>query len=245
MRLEKHLKMDKKRLDTFLANENIGSRKDVKKRIQAGCVVVNDKVIRKSDFKVSSDDVILVDGVRIKPSGMVYYMLNKPKDVVSANIDNLHPTARDLILDYKKDDLFSIGRLDIDTTGLLLFTNDGLLSHRLRSPKYAISKTYEVTFSGEFKDTFIDDFKHGITLDDGYRCLSANLEYISSNKARLTIQEGKFHQVKRMFKAVSLEVVLLKRISFGEIDLDMNLVEGEYRRLSDDEVLKLKKSVNI
>lgn len=237
--------MAKKRLDAFLSNEKIGSRKDVKKRIQSGSVTVNDEVIKKIDYKVSSDDVILVDGIRVIPLGMVYYMLNKPKDVVSANVDNMHKTARDLIIDYKKDDLFSIGRLDIDTTGLLLFTNDGLLSHRLRSPGYAIPKTYEVTFEGTFKDSFIEDFKRGITLDDGYQCLSSELEYIESNKAKLTIKEGKFHQVKRMFRAVSLDVVSLKRISFGDIALDMSLSEGEYRMLSDEEVLKLKQSVNI
>lgn len=229
------------RLDKILAHLNYGSRKQVKEYIRKGYFMVNGETIYDDDFKVNPvDDEITFDGMTIEYSDQVYFMLNKPQDVVSATWDTRYKTVVDLLEEHAKQGIFPVGRLDIDTTGLLIMTNDGKLAHRLLSPKYHVWKTYEASFSGEFKEEYYEKFTKGITLDDGYLCLPAKVKLISDNIAHISIHEGKYHQVKRMFGALNMEVLTLKRISFGPLVLDENLELGSYRPLTDAEISLLQ-----
>ncbi len=229
------------RLDKILAHMNYGSRKQVKEYIRKGYFMVNGEVVYDDDFKVNpQDDEITFDGEEINYESLVYIMLNKPNDVISATFDPRYKTVIDLMPEYAKMGVFPVGRLDIDTEGLLIISNDGHLAHRLLSPKYHVTKKYYVEFSGEFKDKYYDDFKNGITLDDGYKCLSAKAEKIDEHKAYVYIEEGKYHQVKRMFEALNMKVTYLKRVAFGDICLDENLALGEYRVLTKEEIELLK-----
>ncbi|HEY5575276.1 MAG TPA: 16S rRNA pseudouridine(516) synthase, partial [Clostridiaceae bacterium] len=165
----------------------------------------------------------------------------KPAGVVSATFDNYDKTVIDLLKDkHRIFEPFPVGRLDKDTVGLLLITNDGDMNHRLISPKWHVDKVYYAEINKPVTEEDVQRFKEGVMLDDGYKCMSAKLEILAVNengsKVNVTIQEGKFHQVKRMFKSVGKEVVYLKRISFGSITLDDQLPEGEYRELSDAEI---------
>ena len=230
------------RLDKMLAHLGYGSRKDVKKIIRKGEVIVNGVVVRNDDFKVDSDvDEVIVFDESVSYSEFVYIMLNKPSGVVSATYDNFKQTVIDLVSEYEKQKIFPVGRLDIDTEGLLLITNDGMLCHELLSPSKHVDKTYYVEFSGEFKEEYYDAFKNGITLEDGYVTLPGEIKLVGENKAHVTIHEGKFHQVKRMFLALNMEVTYLKRISFGSLTLDESLKLGEYRLLTQKEVEELKR----
>jgi 16S rRNA pseudouridine516 synthase len=168
-------------------------------------------------------------------------MLNKPQGVVSATFDPHKETVIDLVNEYASYKIFPVGRLDIDTTGLLLITNDGILCHKMLSPKSHVDKKYYVEFSGEFKEEYYEKFEKGITLDDGYLTLPANIKLVGEQKAIVTIHEGKFHQVKRMFLALNMEVTYLRRITFGPLSIDENLKEGEYRLLSEEEIDVLNK----
>lgn len=229
------------RLDKILAHLNYGSRKEVKEYIRKGFIMVNGETIYNDDFKVNpSDDEITFDGMNVSYEEKVYIMLNKPEDVVSATFDPRYKTVIDLMSEYAKQGVFPVGRLDIDTTGLLIITNDGLLAHKLLSPKYHVWKTYKATFTGEFKASYYDSFKNGIILDDGYKCLEAKIELESENVALISIHEGKYHQVKRMFEALNMEVIKLERISFGPLSLDRSLKLGEYRSLTEEEIALLK-----
>ena len=229
------------RLDKILSHMGYGSRKEVKDIIRKGYVLVNGQTIYNDDFKVCEEnDNIQIDGENINYESLVYIMLNKPSGVVSATYDPKYQTVCDLCNEYRKMKIFPVGRLDIDTEGLLLLTNDGILAHKLLSPKYHVDKKYYVEFEGVFKASFIDDFKNGIVIDDGYKCLEAKCELIESNKAFLTIHEGKFHQVKRMFEALGMRVTYLKRVSFGDVFLDENLKLGEYRKLTVAELNSIK-----
>jgi 16S rRNA pseudouridine516 synthase len=171
----------------------------------------------------------------------VYYMLSKPAGIISASDDDREPTVVDLISEPKRRDLFPVGRLDRDTEGLLLITNDGALSHRLLSPKSHVDKVYFVRAAGLLDDSHVEAFRSGLVLPDGLECLPAELRILSVSadedisEAEVTIQEGKFHQVKRMFAAVGSEVLYLKRMSMGPLRLDPSLAPGEYRRLTADE----------
>lgn len=229
------------RLDKIIAHMNYGSRKQVKEYIRKGYFMVNGEVVYDDDFKVSPlDDEITFDGETINYESLVYIMLNKPQDVISATFDPRYKTVIDLMPEYSKMGVFPVGRLDIDTEGLLIISNDGKLAHKLLSPKYHVTKKYYVEYSGVFKDSYFDDFKNGIILDDGYKCLSASVEKIDDNKAYVYIQEGKYHQVKRMFEALDMKVTYLKRVAFGNISLDSSLELGEYRVLTKDEIESLK-----
>ena len=229
------------RLDKMLSHCGYGSRKDVKEYIRKGQVLVNGEIIFDDDFKINEEfDEVIVFNENVTYHKNIYLMLNKPKGVVSATFDNKEKTVLDLIDEYKSYNIFPVGRLDIDTTGLLLLTNDGALSHNLLSPKHHVSKKYYVEFKGEFKESYYNLFLSGIILDDGYKTLPSEISIISTNEAFLTIYEGKFHQVKRMFKSLNMEVVNLKRISFGPLVLDNNLQEGKYRLLNENEVTMLK-----
>ena len=168
-----------------------------------------------------------------------YYMLNKPAGVVSATTDNRYRTVIDIIDDKKRKDLFPVGRLDIDTEGLLVITNDGDMAHRLLSPKKHVSKVYYARINGPVTDRHIELFKEGLVLKDGTKALPGNLKIINSadeSEIELEIFEGKFHQVKKMFEAIDLKVLYLKRISMGKLKLDNTLEIGSYRKLTDEEV---------
>lgn len=199
------------RLDKLLAHCGYGTRKEVKDVIKKGHVSVNDIVIKKDKTQVEpTKDIVKVDGEVIVYEEYVYYMLNKPDGYVSATEDNVHHTVIELIDDYYRDDIFPVGRLDIDTEGLLLITNDGQLSHQLLSPKKHCPKVYYAKIKGEVTDDDIKAFKDGIVIDDGYLCQSAILNILSvengNSEIEVEIYEGKFHQVKRMFLAVGKEV---------------------------------------
>lgn len=229
------------RLDKLLAHSGYGTRKEVKDIIKKGHVIVNGKVEKKDKIHIDPNhDVIIVDGERIIYEEFVYYMLNKPDGYVSATEDNLHPTVVELIDDYYRDDLFPVGRLDIDTEGLLLMTNDGHLAHQLLSPKSHCSKVYYAKIKGIVDDDDVMLFKSGITIDTGYTCMSSNLRILSVidsySEVEIEIFEGKFHQVKKMFIAVGKEVVYLKRIKMKNLVLDDSLELGEYRRLTKEEL---------
>lgn len=230
------------RLDKMLAHLGYGSRKDVKRIIRKGEVLVNGEVCKDDDFKVDSDiDEVVVFDESVSYSEFVYIMLNKPSGVVSATFDNFKQTVIDLVSEYEKQKIFPVGRLDIDTEGLLLITNDGMLCHNLLAPKSHVDKKYYVEFSGQFKQEYYEAFEKGITLDDGYVTLPGQIKLIDSNKAEVIIHEGKFHQVKRMFLALNMEVTYLKRITFGSLVLDESLKLGEYRLLTEKEIEDLKR----
>ncbi len=229
------------RLDKLLAHMDYGSRKEVKELIRKGYVLVNGNVIKDDDFKVDeiNDEINILDS-EIKYEEFIYIMLNKPEGYVSATYDFSKPIVLDLIDDYKKRNLFPVGRLDIDTHGLLLITNDGNLAHRMLSPKSHVDKKYYLKYDGKYNESFIQKFKDGITLDDGYRCMPAEFIDLGDNEAYIIIREGKFHQVKRMMEAVGCNVTFLKRISFGNLVLDESLKEGKWRHLTSEEIESLK-----
>lgn len=232
------------RLDKFLSEMKKGSRSQVKELIRKGKVTVDGHICKEPEAKVDPayQDVSL-SGQPVAYAKLEYYMLNKPQGVVSATEDNLHKTVLDLIKDARRKDLFPVGRLDIDTEGLLLITNDGKLAHELLSPKKHVDKVYYAKVAGILPKDLKEQFKLGITLNDGTPVLPADLliesayeeEGIPMQEVRLTIREGKFHQVKRMFEAVGGKVVFLKRLSMGRLKLDESLSPGEYRPLTSEE----------
>lgn len=233
------------RLDKLLAHCGFGTRKEVKDYIKKGYVLVNNKVVKVDKTQVNpQEDVIEVDGEIIHYEEYIYYMLNKPQGYVSATEDNLHPTVVELIDDYYRNDLFPVGRLDIDTEGLLILTNDGQLAHQLLSPKKHCPKIYYARIDGEVNNVDVERFRDGVVIDDDYLCKSAKLEILNvhQRKSEITVEiyEGKFHQVKKMFEAVGKKVEYLKRIQMKNLKLDENLNLGEYRRLTDEEIDRLK-----
>lgn len=236
------------RLDKLLANHGIGSRKEVKGYIRKGFVTVNDKVIKKDDFKVDfENDKIVFDGELIEYRPYVYLMLNKPAGYVSATKDNVHPTVIDLIVGYENYDLFPVGRLDIDTEGLLLISNDGDFAHRLMAPSRNHSKIYLANIAGIMDENDVELFKKGVTLDTGYRCKPANLKIleVNDNSCRVEIEifEGKFHQVKKMVEACNKKVSYLKRIKIKGLMLDRSLASGDFRELTEKELVDLMKDL--
>lgn len=230
------------RLDKILSNLGYGSRKEIKTIVKKGLVKIDGKIIKDNSLQVDPDkSVILVNGEEIVYKKYIYLMMNKPAGVVSATYDKYEETVIDLL--SPEDAIFEpfpVGRLDKDTVGLLLLTNDGELNHKLISPKHHVDKIYYAKINKEVTDKDIELFEKGITLDDGYKCMNAKLQIIASNsegaEVYVTLQEGKYHQVKRMFESLGKEVVYLKRIEFGGLELDETLVEGEYRELSDEEI---------
>ena len=209
-------------------------------------VQVNGITIKDSAMKVDPEkDKIVINGEEILYREFIYLMMNKPAGVISATFDNKDETVIDLLeVEHQVFEPFPVGRLDKDTVGLLLLTNDGDLNHRLISPKWKVDKVYFAKIDQKVTQEDIEKFKHGITLDDGYRCKEAILEIQKASEEGseivLTIQEGKFHQVKRMFEAVGKKVTYLKRIEFGTLPLDEDLEEGEYRELTEEEIAILK-----
>lgn len=239
----------KQRLDKILAHSGVGTRSQIKLLVKQGAISVNGKKVKDSGVQIDPEtDILEVDGERILYREFVYLMLNKPPGVISATEDNRDRTVIDLLTeDYLHFEVFPVGRLDKDTEGLLLLTNDGKLAHNLLSPRKHVPKTYYAEVKGPAVDEAdIEAFSKGVTLDDGYETMPAELviieqgqEHGSPSKIQLTIKEGKFHQVKRMFQSVGKEVVYLKRMSMGALQLDPDLALGQFRELTDEELKSL------
>lgn len=229
------------RIDKFLSNSGFGSRKEVKKLLKTGAVQINEKIVKDPQTHLLPErDTVSVHGELVEYKEFIYLMMNKPSGVISATEDNHDETVIDLLeIEDQRFEPFPVGRLDKDTVGLLLLTNDGKLAHRLLSPKKHVPKTYYAKIDGVVTETDIDVFKSGVTLDDGYVTKPAELVVLSSaqeSEIELTITEGKFHQVKRMFESVGKKVTFLMRIKMGPIPLDPTLKLGEYRDLSEEEI---------
>lgn len=254
------------RLDKFLVEMNRGSRSQIKEAAKKGRIQVNGAVEKKTDRKIDPDmDQVTFDGNPVDYRTFEYIMLNKPQGVVSATEDNLHRTVIDLLEGGGRSDLFPVGRLDIDTEGLLILTNDGDLAHRLLSPKKHVDKQYYAKIEGTLPEDCAERIAAGMTLTDGTEVMPARLEVLTApadhrpdsppanrqetpaadgaeipqnilTEVLLTIREGKFHQVKRMFEALGCRVVYLKRMSMGALALDEGLLPGQYRRLTVEEI---------
>ncbi len=228
------------RLDRFLCELNIGTRSQVKELIKKGNVSVNGVIITKSDTNINeTSDEVLFKGEKLRYREYVYIMINKPDGVVTATRDKNLPTVMDLIKPLPVKDMSPVGRLDRDTTGLLLITNDGELSHRLLSPKYHVDKTYLVTCEHSLTENDINRLCEGVDIGDDEPTLPARVKTSNGTDILLTIHEGRFHQVKRMLEAVDNKVTKLKRVSFGPLDLPGDLKEGEWRELTEDEIQKI------
>ena len=239
------------RLDKFLGDHNIGTRKQIKEYVKNGRCLVNGQPVKKSDIHIDeSNDEITFDGKILSFSKFHYYMLNKPDGVVSATTDGRNKTVLDLLKTENVRGLNPAGRLDIDTVGLLLLTDDGGLIHRLLSPKKHVDKTYEVHLEKDISDDDIKLLENGVDIgdkkDNGDPFLTLEAKVCKKGKddngnpvIHLTIHEGRFHQVKRLMEAIGNRVVFLKRITFGPLVLDENLSYGEYRKLTEDELRKL------
>jgi len=237
--------MDKQlRLDKFLADMGIGTRSQIKQYIRQGRVKVNDQICNRPEIKVSPEtDIVAFDDKKVDYNQYIYIMLNKPSGVVSATSDGKCKTVLDLLGDKARKDLFPVGRLDKDTEGLLLITNDGDLAHRLLSPKKHVDKVYYVKVKGRITDDDKEAFLQGVDIADEKPTLPARLVILASgniSEAELSIQEGRYHQVKRMFEAVGKEVIYLKRLSMGPLHLDPGLAPGSFRELTDQEIKLLK-----
>lgn len=225
------------RLDKLLGHSGHGTRKEIKALCKTGVVLVNDAVCRDSSLQVdpSSDD-IMVQGVPVRYKRFHYIMMDKPAGAVSATNDPVAHTVVDLLPSaYSGARIFPVGRLDKDTTGLLLLTNDGTWAHRITSPKKHIDKLYEAVVQGSIGVDIQERFAGGLVLDDGMVCLPAQVEIVRSQVLHITVQEGKFHQVKRMCAAVGLTVMALRRLRIGGLALDENLRPGDVRTLTDAE----------
>lgn len=235
--------MGKVRLDRLLANAGAGTRTEVKNLIRRGRVTVNDSICKDPDRKVTEEaDVICLDGISVRNQKFEYYMLNKPAGCVTATKDNVHKTVMDFVPSDKKD-LFPVGRLDKDTEGLLLVTNDGELAHRLLAPGKHVDKTYYVRVQGVVDEADVRSFAEGLDIGEDKLTMPAVLCILTSaeiSEVEVTIREGKFHQVKRMFRAVGKEVIYLKRISMGSLVLDETLLSGMCRALTEEEISILK-----
>ncbi|MGN0439098.1 MAG: pseudouridine synthase [Lachnospiraceae bacterium] len=236
------------RLDKFLADAGIGTRSQIKSYIKKGYVKVNEETVTRPETKIdSATDTICFNGEDIHMQDFEYYLLNKPAGYVSATKDNTAPTVLELIESNRKD-LFPVGRLDKDTEGLLLITNDGLLSHKLLSPKRHVDKTYYAITKGIMTKEDVDAFAKGLEIgdEDLQTTLPACLEILSidnnkdTSEVLITITEGKFHQVKRMVHFCGKEVTYLKRISFGSLILPDDLPSGSYRMLTEEEIQSLR-----
>ena len=232
------------RLDKALAQMQIGSRSQVKSLIKKGRVLVNGAPIKKPEVKIHPEsDVIKVDGQEIPFVTYEYIILHKPAGYVSATKDSKDPTVLDLIQDAKRGDLFPVGRLDKDTEGLLLLTNDGALAHDLLSPRKHVDKTYFARLEGSLPADARGILLAGIDIGEKKETLPADLKVLTPGEnpqVEITIREGKYHQVKRMFAALGCQVVYLKRVRFGPLSLDETLAKGDYRRLSKEEIKDLK-----
>lgn len=230
-----------KRIDRILSEQTNYSRKEIKRLVSKGLVLVNGCVVRKSDEKYADDNIsIKINGEDIRVSKHFYLLLNKPKGYVSTTVSDSDKTVIDLVPDkYNTRTLFPAGRLDKDTTGLMLITDDGVFAHNILSPKKHIKKVYEVVIDKDVSDEMVYGFRDGVKLNDG-ECKSALLEKVDTNKCLVTLTEGRYHQIKRMFGCYKAKVLELKRICMGELYLPSDLGVGEVREVSDEELLKIQ-----
>ena len=230
-----------KRIDRILSEQTNYSRKEIKRLVSKGLVLVNGLVVRKSDEKYDDDNIsIKINGKDIRVSKHFYLLLNKPKGYVSTTVSDKDKSVIDLVPDkYKTRTLFPAGRLDKDTTGLMLITDDGVFAHNILSPKKHIKKIYEVVIDKEISVEMVNGFRDGVKLNDG-ECKSALLEKIDTNKCLVTLTEGRYHQIKRMFGAYKAKVIELKRICMGELYLPSDLAVGKVREVRDEELLKIQ-----
>ena len=233
------------RLDKLLANMGYGTRKEVKQLLKQKGVTVDGEIVKDSSMHVNPDSQeVSVFGERVEYTEFIYLMMNKPPGVISATEDHVDQTVIDLLDPLAQHfKPFPVGRLDKDTEGLLLITNDGQLAHNLLSPKKHVPKTYYAKIDGIVTESDIEAFKQGVELDDGYVTKPGELVILTSgpkSEIELTIQEGKFHQVKRMFESVEKKVTYLKRLSMGSLKLDETLNLGDYRELTEEELRGLK-----
>ena len=238
------------RIDKLLAGLNFGTRTEIKKDIRAGLVKVNGILIRQPDYQVTpAKDTVSYRDIPVIYTEYEYYLLNKPAGYVSATRDNVYPTVMELLTDTVRPDLFPVGRLDVDTEGLLLITNDGQLSHFLLSPKRHVDKVYFARIAGLVTPEDTAAFLEGVDIGEAAPTLPAKLEILSidadsgTSEIRITLHEGKFHQIKRMFQAVGKEVTYLKRIAMGSLVLDESLPPGGYRHLTAEETAALKEHI--
>ena len=229
------------RIDKMLANIGYGSRKEVKKLLKTGAVKVDGIIIKDAKQHVDPEQqMITVYGEEVEYKEFIYLMMNKPPGILSATEDDRQETVVDIL--QEEDQIFApfpVGRLDKDTEGLLLLTNDGQLAHRLLSPKKHVPKTYFAIIQGEVTESDVEAFQQGVVLDDGYHTKPGDLEILTSgaiSEIKLTITEGKFHQVKRMFESVGKRVTYLKRLTMADLVLDETLELGEYRELTEEEL---------
>ena len=235
------------RLDKFLVESGLGSRSQVKQLLKKGQVWVNGAAVTSAKTQIDErSDQIVVDGQTLVYEKFVYYLLNKPKGVISATEDDRHKTVLDLLDDAaRQKEVFPVGRLDVDTHGLLLLTNNGQLSHAMLSPKRHVAKVYQAQVAGLMDQADVERFAQGIELKD-FTCQPAQLEIIERNEGaqtslvRITLSEGKFHQVKRMVLACGKEVTDLQCLSMGPLQLDTNLDLGQWRRLTEEEMQSLE-----
>lgn len=235
------------RMDKYLADMGVGTRSEVKEYIRKGRVSVNGTTIKASDTRIDTGkDTVAFDGIPIGYVEYEYYMLNKPQGVVSATEDRRDKTVLDLIATKSRKDLFPVGRLDKDTEGLLLITNDGNLAHELLSPKKHVDKVYYARIDGIVTESHAAEFSKGIVIDKGIQTMPSKLKILmvheeeNTSEIELVIHEGKFHQVKRMFEACGMKVSYLKRLRMGTLKLDEKLKTGEYRKLTEKELAELK-----
>lgn len=227
------------RLDRFLANSGLGTRKEVKEYIKALRVTVNNHLVKSEKFSIDEiNDVVCFDNEKVNYQEFYYILLNKPEGYVSSTLsEGKYPPVTDLVNEFSFAKVTPVGRLDVDTTGVLLLSNNGILAHRLLSPKYHVDKTYLVTTDYSIQKEMVVAFEKGVVID-GEKLLPAKLEILSNNEARVTIHQGKYHQVKRMFAHYGLTVVKLVREKFAFLEIgELNL--GEYRELTKEEVNNL------
>lgn len=229
-----------KRLDKYLCDQNIGTRSQVKVLIQKGQVTVNGEIVKKPETKVSDSDIVCCQGIQLFSDEFAYYMFHKPAGIITATEDNWQETVLDYFKEEPCKNLYPVGRLDKDTEGLLLITNDGELGHRLLSPRHHIEKTYLAKLEHGINEAEINQLEKGVDIGEKHITLPAAIEVIDKENVYITITEGKFHQVKRMFEAVNNRVVYLKRVSMGNMKLDEMLGLGEFRRLTKEEIEYLK-----
>lgn len=230
------------RLDKIIASQGKYSRSEVKKLVKSGRVTVDGEAAKSADMKLEASAAIAIDGRELICKKHIYIMLNKPKGVISATEDRTQKTVLDLVPpELRRRGLFPAGRLDGDTTGFVLITDDGDFAHKILSPKNHIMKTYHATLRDELTDADIEKFKEGLTLGDGTECMEAHVRKLESesNVAEIKICEGKYHQVKRMFASIGNKVLELRRVKMGELELDESLAEGECREITEDEFERL------
>ena len=235
------------RLDKILANTGRWSRKEVRELVRAGRVTVNGVPVHSPEEKWDPAAEFAVDGVSVSGERMVYLMLHKPAGLVSATEDPKQPTVLELLPDHlKRVGLFPAGRLDKDTEGLLLLTNDGVLAHRLLAPRRHVDKTYFVQVEGQLDETDVEAFSAGMTLGDGLVCMPAGLEVLGQpDTAIVTLREGKYHQIKRMLASRGKPVRYLKRLTMGPLKLDPALKRGEWRPLTEVEMAALRLTAGV